>query len=123
VVTLSHSGSESENSSLDEPGSTRHDDRDYLPQLQGSRKSRPDATSPRNIEYKEMPNEKTRNNVLGASPAGGRCVITLTKIGQPQKGIYARDIAYCHAMARELGLSMVSPSVCLLHGYISFPFF
>lgn len=119
-------------SSFGDPGSIHYDDRDYVPPMQDSPDSQQvdsprspnlqqvdtsalppnlqqfNATSPRNIFYREMPTEKTRIRVVAAAPAGGRCLITLVKIGQPVgRGKYAADIAYCHAIARRLRLLLV----------------
>ncbi|KAE9385379.1 hypothetical protein BT96DRAFT_949879 [Gymnopus androsaceus JB14] len=60
------------------------------------------ATSPRNILYKEMPNTKVKDRVIAAAPAGGRCLITLVKIGKPDKGTCPADIAWCYAIARAI---------------------
>ncbi|KAF9071372.1 hypothetical protein BDP27DRAFT_526694 [Rhodocollybia butyracea] len=117
----STSESESHSSALNDPGSTLHDNQDFVPPLQDSPDSQqvdatppPSpiiqqvyATSPRNIFRQEMPSAQTRKLVRDAAPAGGRCVVTLVKIGKPEKGKYAADIAYCHAIARSILWSLI----------------
>lgn len=111
------SGSESQNTSLDDPDSTRHDG-DHIPQLQDSVNSqrvptttttppssnsqKADATSPR--MFWGIPDKETRNLVHAAAPAGDRCVITLAKVSKSGK---VADIAYCYAMPRGLHLVTV----------------